>query len=473
MTFLRYCSARNSCLVLRLCPPVRAIIKSDLVSRLCLSVRAIIRSVAGKPGPALALIAAALLAPAHTAAQDLDRIVAIINDDVIMRSELAGKIQSVSVQMQEQNIPLPPQPILERQVLDRLIITKLQIQMAQNTGIRVDDETLNRTIGNIAAENELSLNEFRDILEGDGYGYETFRKDIRNEILISRLQQRQVDNRIIVTDREIDNFLSNQEHQGETDIEFRIAHILIAIPEGASTRQVAKARETADQVLSELQAGAEFSNMAATYSDGQQALDGGDLGWRGAGQVPTLFADFISDMEIGGLSDIIKSPSGYHIIKLLDKRSSEQVVVTQTKVRHILVRPDELTTVDDARRRLQQLRMRIEGGDDFAELARAHSVDTMSAADGGDLGWVNPGDLVPEFENMMNSLEPGAVSEPFPSQFGFHIVQVLDRREHDSTEDIKRARAREAIRRRKLDEARTDWLRQMRDEAYVEYRLDS
>ena len=213
--------------------------------------------------------------------------------------------------------------------------------------------------------------------------------------------------------------------------------------------------------------------MAATYSDGQQALDGGDLGWRKAGQVPTLFADFISDMEVGGLSGIIKSPSGYHIIKLLDKRSSEQVVVTQTRARHILVRPDELTTPEDALRRLQQLRMRIEGGDDFEELAKAHSADTMSAAEGGDLGWMNPGDLVPEFENVMNSLEPGVTSQPFRSQFGFHIVQVLDRREHDSTEDIKRARAREAIRRRKLEEARTDWLRQMRDEAYVEYRLDS
>ena len=409
----------------------------------------------------------------QTAVQDLDRIVAVINDDVIMRSELAVKIRGVASQMEEQNIPLPPRNILEKQVLDRLIMTKLQIQMAQNTGIRVDDETLNRTISNIARENELNLNQFREILEQDGYGYENFRREIRDEILISRLQQRQVDNRVIVTDREIDNYLSNQEHQGETDIEFHIAHILVAIPEGASPRQVTRARDTAEQALSELQGGADFASMAATYSDGQQALDGGDLGWRKAGQVPTLFADFISDMEVGGLSGIIKSPSGYHIIKLLDKRSSEQVVVTQTKVRHILVRPDELTTVDDARRRLQQLRMRIEGGDDFAELARAHSVDTMSAADGGDLGWVNPGDLVPEFENVMNSLEPGAVSEPFPSQFGFHIVQVLDRREHDSTEDIKRARAREAIRRRKLEEARTDWLRQMRDEAYVEYRLDS
>lgn len=422
---------------------------------------------------ALILFAGVLLSTPGMAAQDLDRIVAVINDDVIMRSELAEKIRTVTSQMQEQNIPLPPQAILEKQVLDRLIMTKLQIQTAQNTGIRVDDETLNRTISNIAAENELNLNQFREILEGDGYGYETFRKDIRNEILISRLQQRQVDNRIIVTEREIENFLSNREFQGETDIEFHIAHILIAINEGASTRQVTKTRETADKVLSELQGGADFSNMAATYSDGQQALDGGDLGWRKAGQVPTLFADFITNMEVGDLSDIIKSPSGYHIIKLIDKRSTEQVVVTQTKARHILIQPDELTTPEDALRRLRQLRMRIEGGDDFAELARAHSVDAMSAAQGGDLGWVNPGDLVPEFQRVMDSLEPGATSEPFRTQFGYHVVQVLDRREHDSTEDIKRARAREAIRRRKLDEARTDWLRQMRDEAYVEYRLDS
>ncbi|MCY4154847.1 MAG: peptidylprolyl isomerase [Gammaproteobacteria bacterium] len=421
----------------------------------------------------LLLLAVILLSGPVTAVQDLDRIVAVINDDVIMRSELLEKIRSVSAQMEEQNIPLPPQDILEKQVLDRLIMTRLQIQMAGNTGIRVDDETLNRTISNIARENQLSLNEFREILEGDGYGYENFRKEIRNEILISRLQQRQVDNRVIVTEREIENYLSNQEHQGETDIEFRISHILIAIPEGASTRQVTQARETAEKVLSELQEGADFSSMAATYSDGQQALDGGDLGWRKAGQVPTLFADFIAAMEVGGLSEIIKSPSGYHIIRLQDKRSSEQVVVTQTKARHILVRPDELTTPEDALRRLQQLRMRIAGGDDFAELARAHSADTMSAAEGGDLGWVNPGDLVPEFENVMDTLEPGATSEPFRSQFGFHIVQVLDRREHDSTEDIKRARAREAIRRRKLEEARTDWLRQMRDEAYVEYRLES
>ena len=404
---------------------------------------------------------------------ELDRIVAIINDDVIMLSELSGRIRTVKNQLREQDIPLPPPSILEKQVLDRLILTKLQIQMAQNTGIRVDEETLNRTIGNIASENQLSLNQFREILESDGYSYEDFRKEIRNEILISRLQQRQVDNRIIVSEREIENFLSNQEHQGETDLEVRIAHILIATPEGASSRQMAKTRETAEKVLGELEAGGDFSSLAATYSDGQRALNGGDLGWRKAGQVPTLFADFINDMEKGDISELIKSPSGYHIIKLMDKRSSEKVVITQTQARHILIQPNELITPEDAHRRLEQLKIRIDGGDDFAELAKAHSSDTMTAAEGGDLGWVNPGDLVPEFEQVMNSLEPGETSNPFRSQFGFHVVQVLDRREHDRTEDIKRARAREAIRRRKLEEARADWLRQMRDEAYVEYRLDS
>ncbi len=390
-----------------------------------------------------------------------------------MLSELSGRTRTVKNQLREQDIPLPPPSILEKQVLDRLILTKLQIQMAQNTGIRVDEETLNRTIGNIASENQLSLNQFREILESDGYSYEDFRKEIRNEILISRLQQRQVDNRIIVSEREIENFLSNREHQGETDLEVRIAHILIATPEGASSRQMAKTRETAEKVLGELEAGGDFSSLAATYSDGQRALNGGDLGWRKAGQVPTLFADFINDMEKGDISELIKSPSGYHIIKLMDKRSSEKVVITQTQARHILVQPNELITPEDAQRRLEQLKIRIDGGDDFAELAKAHSSDTMTAAEGGDLGWVNPGDLVPEFEQVMNSLEPGETSNPFRSQFGFHVVQVLDRREHDRTEDIKRARAREAIRRRKLEEARADWLRQMRDEAYVEYRLDS
>ena len=419
-----------------------------------------------------AAIALALCLVRGAAAVELDKIVAVVNDDVIMNSEFAESLRGIKKQLREQGTQLPPGKLLEKQVLDRLILKRLQIQMAQRTGIRVDDESLNRTISNIAAENELTLSEFRQILEDDGYSYEKFRADIREEILVNRLQQRQVNNRVAVSEREIENFLANKEHQGDTETEFRISHILVAIPDNAGSDTLRETRALAERLLGELQGGADFGELALSYSDGQQALNGGDLGWRKSGQVPTLFAGHIVNMEKGAVSDIIKSPSGYHIIKLTDIRSSEKVVVTQTQARHILVRPDELTTEADALLRLEQLRLRIVAGDDFGELARAHSDDTVSAANGGDLGWTNPGDLVPAFENAMNALQPGEISEPFRTQFGLHIVQVLGRRQHDSTENIKRARAREAIRQRKLEEARGNWLREIRDDAYVEYRLD-
>ena len=406
------------------------------------------------------------------AAVELDRIIAVINDDVVMKSELDEKVRTVKSQLNEQGTALPPTSILEKQVLDRLILSKLQIQMAENTGIRVDDESLNRTISNIAAENKLSLAEFREILESDGYSYEKFREDIRHEILTSRLRQRQVDNRITVTEREIKNFLDNKEHQGEIETEYSLAHILVSTPEGISAAEREDSKKVAEKVLNDLKNNGDFAQLAATYSDSQDALDGGKLGWRKAGQVPTLFAESVADMEKGDVSNLIRSSSGFHIIKLLDVRSTEQHVVTQTNARHILIRTDELITDKDARNRLKQLLLRIKGGDDFADLARGHSNDTVSAADGGSLGWVSPGDLVPEFENAMNSLAPGQVSGPFQTQFGHHIVQVLERREHDSTEDVKRAKAREAIRRRKVEEAHQNWLREMRDDAYVEYRTE-
>ena len=407
------------------------------------------------------------------AAVQVDRIVAVVNDDVIMASELNDKLRTVKDQLRQQGTTLPPTAVLQRQVLDRLILNKLQLQMAEHTGIRVDDETLNRTISNIAAENQVSLDDFRKILEQDGYSYARFREDIRHQIMIARLQQRAVDNRVVVSEREVDNYLANQAHQGVTELEYHLAHILIAMPSSPSTRQLEQTRDKAQTVLEKLKGGADFKEVAAQYSDGQQALDGGDLGWRKASQVPTLFADFVADMHKGDISDLIRSPSGYHIIKLLDVRDSKKVVVTQTHARHILIKIDELTTDEDAVRRLKQLRLRIEGGADFGDLARANSTDAVSAADGGDLGWVSPGDLVPKFEQVMNSLKPGEISEPFRTRYGWHIVQVLGRRKHDSTDDIRRARAREAIRKRKVEEARENWLRELRDDAYVEYRLDS
>ncbi len=402
----------------------------------------------------------------------LDRIVAVVNDDVIMQSELEEKLRTVKNQLEQQGTALPPAGMLEKQILDRLILNKLQLQLASSTGIRIDDETLNRTISNIASENNVSLTQFREILEKDGYSYEHFREDIRNEIIITRLRERNVDNRITVTDREIDNFLTTKEQQGPIENEYRISHILIATPEAATPEEIEQARLVGLKVLEDLANGQDFAELAKSVSEGKQASEGGDLGWKKAGDIPSLFSDYIVDMKEGDVSELIQSPSGFHIIKLSGFRSSEKNIVTQTHTRHILIKPNELTTENDVKVRLEQLKLRIEGGDDFAELARAHSEDTVSAAEGGDLGWVNPGSLVHDFETQMNKLEPGQISEPFNTEFGWHIVQVLDRREYDNSEDLKRNRAREAIRKKKIEEAHENWLRDMRDNAYVEYRID-
>jgi len=421
----------------------------------------------------LAVLCCSCLPALPVRAQELDRIVAIVNDDVVLRTELDDRVRTVKNQLREQGTEMPPTAVLERQVLDRLILTKLQTQMADETGIRVDDESLNRTISNIAAENKVNLEQFRVILEEDGYNYEKFREDIRGEILISRLRQRQVDNRVTVTDREVDNFLAGQTQQGGASVEFHLRHILLSLPDSPSATEMAETEAQAADILTQLRAGADFAQLAATHSDAPQALEGGDLGWRKPDQVPSLFADIVAGMKKGDISDLIRSAGGIHIVKLDDVRDSAKQIVTQTHARHILIRTNEVITDADARQRLDQLRIRLEGGDDFAELARSHSADTVSAANGGDLGWSSPGDLVPAFEEVMNSLEPGGLSRPFQTEYGWHLVQVMERREHDSTEDLKRSQARETIRRRKLEEARDAWLRQLRDEAYVEYRLES
>jgi len=407
-----------------------------------------------------------------TADIPLDRIVAVIENDIIMQSELDTQLRTVVGQMREQGIKLPSSSVLENQVLERMILTKIQLQRAEETGIRVDDETLNRTISNIAAGNNVSLSQFREILEKDGFNYVRFREDIRNEIIISRLRQRQVDNRISITSKEIDNALSNLEFQGKTETEYLLQHILISLPEAPALDEEEQTRLVAAKVLEDLKAGQNFATMATTISDGQRALEGGNLGWRKKNEIPTLFSAQIATMEKGDISDLIKSSSGFHIVKLADVRSSEIHMITQTKARHILIKIDELTTAEDAKIRLDQLRTRLEGGDDFAKLAKAHSDDKVSAAQGGELGWSSPGLLVPAFENIMNQLEPNEISEPFTTQFGWHLLQVLERREYDDTENARRKKASEEIRRRKSEEAHQNWLRHLRDEAYVEYRLD-
>lgn len=402
----------------------------------------------------------------------LDRIIAVVNEDVIMQSELESKMRTVRGQIQQQGARVPPASIFERQVLDSLIQNRIQLQLAARAGIRVDDETLNRTIGNIAASNNVSLTKFREILEQDGYSYESFREDIRNEITLTQLRKRQVENRIVVTEKEIDNFLANQEFQGTFQTELRLSHILFSLPESATETEIEQVKQMATQVREDLLAGADFAETASTVSDSATAKNGGDLGWRKSDDIPSLFAEYIPDMKKGDISELIQSPSGFHIIKITDIKSDTKNIVEQTLARHILIKPDQLVSSAQAKAKLEQLRLRIMNGDDFAMLAKGNSQDSMSAIDGGSLGWRSPGELVPEFQRVMDGLQINEISEPFQTSFGWHIVQVLDRRSYDNTESIKRNKARMAIRERKLKEAMQNWTRRLLDEAYVEYRLD-
>ena len=395
------------------------------------------------------------------------------NDDVITYSELENRMRLIKQQLQQRQAKLPPDDVLRKQILEQLIIERLQLQLADRVGIRVDDETINKVISNIAQENKFSLEQFREVLAREGYEFADFRRNIKKDITISQLRKRRVENRVTVTEQEVDNYLISQANRRGSKDEFHLAHILIAVPEAASPDQIRTAKERAETVLAQLRLGADFAETAIAVSNGQKALEGGDLGWRKAGQLPTLFSESVISMQVGQMSELIRSPSGFHIIKLLDRRSKEQQhTVQQTLARHILIRPNEVISNAEAKQRITRLRGRIEGGADFGQLARASSDDTASAVEGGSLGWVNPGVMVPEFEEQMNKLQPGQISQAFESQFGWHIVQVMARRQQDNTQQFERAQARQMIGRRKSEVAVENWLREMRSEAYVEYRLN-
>ena len=402
----------------------------------------------------------------------LDRIVAVVNEDVIMKSELENKIYTINEKMKEQGANTPPESILKRQVLNNLIQNRIQLQLATRIGIKVNDENLNRTISNIAAESQVTLEQFREILEKDGYNYEQFREDIRNEITLTQLRKRHVANRIIVSEKEIDNFLTNDNSQSIFQTEMRLSHILFSLSETATEDEITQTEQIASKVRDKLLTGADFAKIASTVSDGGNVKAGGDLGWRRIDDIPTLFTDYIPDMKVGDISELIRSPSGFHIIKISDLKDMEENIVEQTHARHILVKINELRTDKQANEKLIQLKLRIDNGDDFDLLAKGNSDDAMSAIDNGDLGWSIPGKLVPEFQRVLDELEINETSEPFKSRFGWHIAQVLGRRNHDNTESIKRARARKVIGDRKLNEALQNWNRELLDEAYIEYRLD-
>jgi len=418
--------------------------------------------------PLLLLISSSLPA----AVQELNGIAAVVDDDVITWSELNRRVETISQQLQQKNTQLPPRNILERQILDRLIIEHLQLKQAAQLGIQVDDENLNKVVANIAKENHLSLEQFRETLAREGVSFAFFREQIRNEIIMSRLRSNQVDNRVNVTPQEVDTFLESQQGQQERNSEFHLYHILVSVPGSASPEQVQASRAKADEVLGKLRAGADFQQMAVAYSDGQQALEGGDLGWRRAAQLPTLFAEEVLKMQPGEISELIRSSSGFHILLLADKRGQERHLIRQVHARHILLKTSPLVSDQEARNRLLRLRERILGGEDFSELARSHSEDPGSAVKGGDLGWADPAIYVREFQDALTNNAVDTISEPFKSQFGWHIMQVLGWRDYDNTEEARRNQAFQALRQRKIEEEQQNWLRRLRDEAYVEYRLE-
>jgi peptidyl-prolyl cis-trans isomerase SurA len=407
-----------------------------------------------------------------------DAIIAVVNNEVITRQELVERLRLVERRMKNQGIALPPQQEFQRQLLERMIVDRAQMQLAKEYGIRVDDTMLDRAVARIAEQNKMSLQEFRTQLEREGTPFARFREEIREEIIMQRLREREVDNKIQITESEVDNYLAAESGAAPGQQEFNLSHILVRIPENASAEQIAERRKRAEGVLQQVKAGGDFAKLAATYSDATDALSGGDLGWRTQDRLPQMFIDTLGDMKQGDISPLLKSANGFHILKLAGKRSASVVKagagasVQQTHVRHILIKVNQIVTPAEAKRKLTELKQRLDNkAAKFEDLAKLFSND-LSASRGGDLGWIYPGDTVPEFERAMDALQPGQVSEPIESPFGYHLIQVVERKKDDVSQERQRLIARQAIRERKLEEATQDWLRQLRDRAYVEYRFD-
>src|SRR3954467_11416962 len=403
----------------------------------------------------------------------VDRIVAVVNKDVVTYSELNEAVGMAERQLRRQGTAAPDRPVLERQMLERLILDKAQLQLARETGIRIDDLQLDRSVERIAQSNSITPADFRKALETDGVSFDTWRNDVRQQMTMARLREREVENRIQVTDSEVDLFLEQLKTRPAEGTEFNIAHVLVRVPEGASPERIRAARERAEQALAEARGGAPVARVAASYSDAPDALQGGALGWRAAERLPEIFADALTKMKPGEVSEPLRSPAGFHIVQLVEVRGSGAgTPIVQTRVRHILVRTNEAVSESEARRKLADLRDRIVNGKaDFSELARQYS-DDGTAGGGGELDWVYPGDTVPEFERGYEELKIGEVSEPVRTPFGYHIIQVLERRSSDVSPERKRLQARQALRERKSDEAFQEWLRQLRDSTYVELRLE-
>ena len=403
-------------------------------------------------------------------AEVLDKIAAVVDDDVILEGELQNEVTTIMQRIKASNTQAPPDYILRKQVLEKMIVDKLQRQLADRAGIKVTDDMLNSSAADIAQRNNMNIEQFKAELEGQGMSYKGFLENMRNEIIINQLRAREIGGRIKVTDQEVEHTIETQGKIGEESAQYRLGHILIPVKEGAAAGEIQKAQNKAQDLVSKLRAGQDFNETAISESGDSNALKGGDLGWRTKEDIPTLFADSIGTMAQGDVAEPIRSPSGFHIIKMLEVKGSAvgPHMVTKTKVRHILIKTNELVDDAEAKKRLLALKARIADGDDFAALARAHSDDKGSALKGGLLDWVGPGDLVKPFEDTMGKLAIKEISEPFQTQFGWHLIQVLERENKDNSQEYKKNLVREAIRKRKIEEETELWLRRLRDEAFVE-----
>lgn len=408
--------------------------------------------------------------PAAPVNGTIDRIVAVVNDGVVLSSDLERMLTTTRKQLQDRKIALPPDSVLREQVLERLILTRVQTQRAQEAGIRVDDRELNEVLGNLAAQNKMNLTQFAEAVRLEGMDYLFLREQIRDEILVNRLRSREIDNRVLVSDKDIDLFLANQSRLEQS--EYRLSHILVAVPDGANTENRKRLRAKIDALRTRLLAGEEFAQIAIAGSDGQQALTGGDLEWRTGEQLPELFANAVLRLKLGEVSGVLENPAGFHLIKLTDLRGgSVRKTVEETRSRHILLIPNAIRNEEQTRQQARELYDRIKKGEDFAALAKKLSDDPGSKVGGGDLGWQPAGVFAPEFEQAINALKPQQTSTPFRTNFGWHIAQVQERRTRDATDETRRARARTAIQNRKATEEYDLWLRRLRAEAYVEDRL--
>lgn len=419
------------------------------------------------------LFAAALLAPALTfaATQPLDRIAVIVNDDIIMQSQVQNAIDLAIFRLKQSDQPMPPKKMLIQQVVEGLIMESLQLQIAERGGVRVDDTSLNEAMTRIAAQNNMSLAEFQQTIAAEGSDYAAMREQIRRELITTRARQGSVGPRIQITDQEVQNFLNSREGQEMLATRYRIGHILIKVAENASDAEQSNAEQQANTLFQQLQGGADFATVASKHSSGPGADKGGDMGWRTPEQLPILFKDALQGLQTGEVAAPVRSANGYHLIKLVEKRGGSTVMQAQSNVRHILIQPTEIRTEEQAEALIKELYNRIENGEDFAELARLYSADPGSRAKGGELGWVSGEALVPAFRKVMDSIEVNTLSLPFMSRYGWHILEVLDKRQEDIGSEANRRSAREVLYKRKFNEELQLWLREIRDNAFVDIKI--